>query len=145
MRTAQVLLIIAKAILLRISTQNSSLSTFMTTARLGNPMKTTIGTSANAKIKRTLHLTQTKTMTASAMFAIMQCAMLKIRAERSNPIRPGFPVVLSQVLPSALSQQSGWEDFLSSGSLSRKRNLPTLSRCSRKNKMGFTSHYGDLR
>ena len=28
----------------------------------------------------------------------------KIRAERSNPIRPDFPVVLSQVLPSALSQ-----------------------------------------
>lgn len=66
--------------------------------------ETTIGTRANAEIRRTSHLTQTKTMTASAMFAIMQCAMLKIRAERSNPIRPDFPVVLSQVLPSALSQ-----------------------------------------
>lgn len=52
----------------------------MTTARLRKVMPTSIGTSANAEIKRTLHLTQTKTMTASAMFAIMQCAMLKIRA-----------------------------------------------------------------
>ena len=40
---------------------------FTTTARLGNPMKTTIGTSANAEIKRTSHLTQTKTATESAI------------------------------------------------------------------------------
>lgn len=61
--------------------------------------KTTIGTSANAEIKRTSHLTQTKIMTASAIFAIMQWAMPTIRAEIKNLKRPGFPVVLSQALP----------------------------------------------
>ena len=43
--------------------------------------QTNIGTNVLADTKQTLHLTQTLTTTASAILAIMQWAMLKIRAK----------------------------------------------------------------
>ena len=68
-------------------------------AASGKLTPTSTGMNVNAEIRQIKRRTQTKTMTASAIFAIMQWAMPTIPAERSNPIRPGFPAALSQVLP----------------------------------------------
>ena len=69
-------------------------------AASGKLTPTSTGMNVNAEIRQIKRRTQTKTMTASAIFAIMQWAMPKIRAEIKNLKRPGFPAVLSPVLPS---------------------------------------------
>ena len=68
-------------------------------AASGKLTPTSTGMNVNAEIRQIKRRTQTKTMTASAIFAIMQWAMPTILAGIKNLKRPGFPVALSQVLP----------------------------------------------